>query len=291
MNELEHLLAVKNELADSPLWVPAEQALYWVDIEGNCIYRFDPATGEYQTFQVDMDVTALEQRASGGWITATKTGLAFWESRTNTFTFIGDPEADTPHVRFNDGVICRQGRFLIGTINEQLFESPDGSLYCLDPDGLIRKLDTGFAVANGMALSPDGRTLYVVNMFCSLIYAYDYDPAAGAVANRRTFVHMPREAGLPDGLTVDSEGFVWAAHWDGWRITRYDPSGKIEREIRVPVQNVTSVAFGGENLDELYITTAWFGLSEAQRKEQPLAGDLFRLKTDIKGLAEPAFAG
>jgi sugar lactone lactonase YvrE len=291
VNELEHLLSVQNELADSPLWVPAEQALYWVDIEGNCIYRFDPVTREYQIIHVDMAVTALEQRASGGWITATKTGLAFWESHRNTFSFIGDPEADTPHVRFNDGVICRQGRFLIGTINEQVLESPDGSLYRLDPDGSIYKLDTGFAVVNGMALSPDNRTLYLVDMFHSLIYAYDYDPATGAVAHRRPFVRMPRETGLPDGLTVDSEGFLWVAHWDGWRVTRYDPSGQMEREIRLPVQNVTSVAFGGANLDELYITTAWYGLSQAQRKEQPLAGDLFRLKTNIKGLTEPAFAG
>ncbi len=291
MNELEHVLRLKNELADSPLWVPAEQALYWVDIEGNCIYRFDPLTGEYRAVHVDMPVTALEQRAADGWITATKSGLAFWESRSNTFSFINDPEADTPHVRFNDGVICRQGRFLIGTINEQVLESPDGSLYRLDPDGSIHKLDSGFAVVNGMALSPDGRTLYMVDMFHSLIYAYDYDPDSGAVARRRLFVSMPRETGLPDGLTVDSEGFLWAAHWDGWRVTRYDPCGKLEREIRLPVQNVTSVAFGGENLDELYITTAWYGLSEAQRKAQPLAGDLFRLKTESKGLAEPAFAG
>jgi len=105
------------------------------------------------------------------------------------------------------------------------------------------------------------------------------------------FVEIPQAAGMPDGLTVDSQGFVWAAHWGGWRVTRYDPAGKLEREIRLPVELVTCIGFGGENLDELYITSAWYNLSESRREAQPLAGDLFRIKTDVRGIVEPGFAG
>jgi len=128
-------------------------------------------------------------------------------------------------------------------------------------------------------------------MFRSQVLAYDYDSAAGTVSGRRTFVAMPRETGLPDGIIVDSEDYVWVAHWDGWKITRYDPTGRVNLEIKLPVKNVTSMAFGGENLTDLYITTAWLSLTDAERGAQPLAGDLFRVKTGIKGLPEPQFAG
>jgi sugar lactone lactonase YvrE len=128
-------------------------------------------------------------------------------------------------------------------------------------------------------------------MFNRNILAYDHDPVSGDVANRRVFASLPEEAGYPDGLTVDSQGFIWNAHWNGWKVTRYDPTGQIEREIKLPVQNVTRCAFGGAQLDELYINTAWYSLTEAERKDQPLAGDLFRVKTEVKGLVEPKFMG
>jgi sugar lactone lactonase YvrE len=152
-------------------------------------------------------------------------------------------------------------------------------------------LDSGFAVCNGMGLSLDSRTLYVTDMFHHQILAYDYDSLTGNVCHKRIFVRVPEEAGVPDGLIVDSEDFVWSAHWGGWRITRYDPAGKIEREIRLPVANVTCLGFGGADLDELYVTTAWSGLSQQERKKQPLAGDLFRIKTDVKGVLESKFLG
>jgi sugar lactone lactonase YvrE len=124
-----------------------------------------------------------------------------------------------------------------------------------------------------------------------LIYAYDFDPSAGEIANRRTFAEIPPTEGFPDGLSVDSEGFVWSAHWDGWRITRYDPDGKVERVIQLPVQRPTSCAFGGEDLSQLYITSAWTGLHEIDRREQPYAGDLFRIQTEFTGLPENEYLG
>ncbi len=289
MNEVEHLLGVQNEVGESPIWMPDEQALYWIDIEGCQVFRYSPETRELKTFDVDFPITSLWRCADGRWITAAKTGLHYWDCDTGRSEFILDPEADVPDVRFNDGVIDRQGRFLIGTINEKDLASPDGSVYRYDSGGAIAKLDSGLAVANGMGLSPDGETLYVTDMFHSRILAYDYDTEAGVVSARRDFAVIPTEEGYPDGLIVDSEGFVWSGHWAGWKISRYDPDGTLEREIKFPVANVTCFAFGGREMTDLYITTAWFMLGDEDRKQQPLAGDLFRVTTDVKGMVEPVF--
>lgn len=291
MNVVEHLLGVGNEVGETPIWIPNEQVLYWIDVEGPCVHRLIPATGEVKTWNVDFPITTLARQANGKWITASKTGPYFWDQETNKSTFITDPVADMPDVRFNDGSIDHQGRFLIGTLNQKDLTAPDGALYRLDGDNSIHKLDTGLAVANGIGFSPDGKTVYVTDMFHSQILAYDYDTIEGIVSNRREFVTVPTEEGWPDGLIVDEEGYIWSAHWNGWKISRYDPSGKRAREIKLPVANVTCLAFGGEQMNELYITTAWFMLSDQQRQEQPLAGDLFRIKTDVKGLAEPMFKG
>jgi sugar lactone lactonase YvrE len=291
MDSLEHYLPVQNELGETPIWVPEESALYWVDIPAHTIFRVEPATGVNDSFKPDMPVRGLCRRAADGWLLVTDAGLAFWDPPSNACEFIVDPYADTPDLQFNDGMIDRQGRLVVGSFNSVRLDAPDGALFRLDADRRLHQLDTKLVLSNGIAVSPDSRTLYVSEMFANKITAYDYDAGTGTVTNRRVFVEIPQAAGMPDGLTVDSQGFVWAAHWGGWRVTRYDPAGKLEREIRVPVELVTCIGFGGENLDELYITTAWYNLSESQRKEQPLAGDLFRIKTDVRGIVEPCFAG
>lgn len=207
--------------------------------------------------------------------------------RSIKLEFIADPEADKPEARFNDGAVDRQGRFWAGTISEGFANS----LYRLDPDGTVQKMETGIGISNGIGWSPDNKTMYFTDTPARVIYAYDFDLATGAIENRRTFVQVPEEEGFPDGLTVDSEGFIWSAHWDGWKITRYDPTGKVEREIQVLVQRPTSCTFGGAELNELYLTSASVGLSQAALKDQPLAGDLFRLKVEVKGLEEPKYLG
>lgn len=289
MSSLEHYLPMQHELGETPIWVPEEKALYWVDIGQHMIYRIDTTTGEYQFFKPDMPVRGLCRRTADSWLVITDAGLAFWDRKSNACQFIINPYGDKPNIQFNDGMIDRQGRLLVGSFNSDQLEAPDGSLYRLDTDHSLHRLDGNLVLSNGIAISPDGKTLYVAEMFANKITVYDYDSETGDAGNRRVFVEIPDEAGKPDGLTVDSEGFVWAAHWGGWRVSRHDPDGKLEREIRVPVELVTCIGFGGERLDELYITTAWYNLSDSQRKAQPLAGDLFRIKTDIKGIPEPRF--
>jgi sugar lactone lactonase YvrE len=291
MATVEPLVHVGNEMGETPIWIPEEKALYWVDAAKAIVYRYDPATGGYQSFTPELPVRALCRRASGGWLIVTNTGLAFWEQQTNTCEFLVDPYADNPDVQFNDGMIDRQGRLVVGSFNQTHLGAPDGSLYRFDPDRSLHKLDSRLVLSNGIAVSPDSKTLYVSEMFAGKITAYDYDADAGTVSNRRVFVNIPKENGMPDGVIVDSQGFVWTAHWDGWRVTRYDPDGTLERTIMLPVKIATCIGFGGEDMDELYITTAWYSLTDQEKREQPFAGDLFRVKTDVQGLVEPQFSG
>lgn len=292
MNEVERVLAAQNKLGEGPVWSSEEQALYWVDIESNCFCRLYPTTGKYEVFDVGVPVGVLTLRASGGLVMATKNGFAFWD-RQKGLRLIADPEAHKPHTRFNDGAVDSQGRFWAGTMCglPKMCEEPEGSLYRLDPDGSVHIMETGLTISNGIGWSPDNKLMYLTDSPLRMIYVYDFDAATGTIENRRPFIHVLDEEGIPDGLTVDSEGCIWGACWGGWKVTRYDPGGKVEQEIRLPVQYPTCCAFGGEHLNELYITSAWTALSEEQRKNQPLAGDLLRVKTDIKGLERPKFAG
>jgi sugar lactone lactonase YvrE len=292
VNDLEHVLAVQNKLGEGPLWNAEEQTLYWVDIESNCFYHYYPQTGKYERFDVGVMIGVLASRAAGGLVMATKYGFAFWEAQSG-LRFIADPEAHKPNNRFNDGAVDCVGRFWAGTMcyPEEACQELEGSLYRLDPDLSLHTMETCVGVSNGIGWSPDNRLMYFTDSPLRMIYVYDFDAASSAIENRRPFIHTPDEKGAPDGLAVDSEGFIWSARWGGGKITRYDPDGRVDREIRLPVQYPTSCAFGGPLLDELYITSAWTALSEEKRIQQPLAGDLFRLRVGVKGVKEPKFAG
>ena len=292
MNEPEHLVNAQNRLGETPIWAPNEAALYWVDWGGLPSCRFEPIKGKFTSFPVDMPVTALARRSSGGWIAVAQNGVYSWAPESNEYKVLaGPPNLQKPEICYNDCAVDRQGRLLLSTVNMQDVFSPDGSLYRMDLDGSLHELDTGYATANGIGVSPDGHTVYVADQRHRQIIVLDYDIEKGTTSNRRLFASLSEEAGMPDGLIVDAEGFVWNGHWAGWMLTRYDPLGKIERQIRFPVQHVISCAFGGKNLDELFVTTASWGFSDEERKQQPWAGDLFTVSTGIKGLVEPEFAG
>ncbi len=287
MEQKQSLLHLNNLLGEGPLWNVNERRLYWVDIDGCCFYRYDPGTGARERFDVGQPIGVLRFRQSGGLVMALRDGLAFWDESTRAPQFFANPEQGKPQARFNDGGVDRRGRFWAGTIAP----GATSALYRLDSDLSVHTMVTGVTVSNGVGWSPDNRTMYFSDSRIRMIYAFDYDLATGAIKNRRPFVHTPDDVSTPDGLAVDAEGFVWSARWGGWRVVRYDPAGRVEREIQLPVEFPTACAFGGEGLDELYITSAQNPVRQDQRVNQPLAGDIFHIEMDIKGMAEPLFAG
>lgn len=292
MFDVERVIRVENEVGESPRWDADEQALYWLDIwDSPAVMRFQPQTKAFTQWRPGPPVTGQARRAGGGFVFAARTGLYLWDERTGESQFIHDPEAGNRPVRFNDGSADRLGRFWAGSTYADDQFRPEGSLYRMDPDRSVHKLAGGLACSNGLGWSPDNRTMYVTAQFAYELLAFDFDLASGEIGDRRSFARVPSADGLPDGLTVDAEGFVWSAQWGGWRITRYDPDGKIERVVKLPVPNPTSCIFGGPDLTSLYVTTAWLGLSDAERRAAPGSGDLFVVHTDIQGLPEPKYTG
>jgi sugar lactone lactonase YvrE len=276
-------------LGEGPVWCPREQALYWVDSLAPALHRFEPATGATARWEMPATIGSAVLRAQGGALVALATGFAFVDLKSGALTALGDPEAGSPETRFNDGKCDRQGRFWAGTMDLDQ-RAPEGALYRLDADGEWHRQEMGITVSNGIGWSPDDRTMYHVDSPTRRIFAHDFDAGEGALSNRRVFAELPERAGYPDGLCVDAEGFVWCAIYLGGRVERYDPEGRLERTVELPVKRVTSCAFGGAELDVLYITTASARGADRAPDGAP-AGHLFALESGVRGLPEPRFAG
>jgi sugar lactone lactonase YvrE len=229
-------------------------------------------------------------RDRGGLVFAAADGFGILDVRTGAIIQLVDPEEGMPHNRFNDGKVDRRGRLWAGTINCELVR-PTGSLYRLDPDHTIHRMDTGFVCSNGLGWSPDGATMYFTDSMVRTIWAYDFDENRGTVSNRRVFAKLSDDDGVPDGLAVDAEGFVWSAVWDGWRVVRFAPDGSVVSEIPMPAQRPSSCMFGGVDLKTLYITSACAELTWPALQTGPLAGALFSIRTDVPGMPEPVFMG
>jgi sugar lactone lactonase YvrE len=291
MAEVEHVLEVRNVIGEGPVWHSQEGSLYWVNFIGQYqILRYSPQTKHLEVFETGMPVMALGIRKAGGFIAATAQGIANWDIERKKFEPFCDPLKGRTGIRFNDAATDSQGRFWVGTLNEANPKGPDGELYCVQGNHSCQLMDTDITVANGIGWSPDRTIMYFTDSFRYCIYVYDFSEA-GTIANRRIFVQTAPEGGIPDGLTVDTEGFVWSAYCGGWRVVRYNPEGRVDREYRLPVANPTSCAFGGKRLDELYITSAALGLTEEDKRKHPQSGDLFCLRAGIAGMDEPRFAG
>ncbi|MFW5688652.1 MAG: SMP-30/gluconolactonase/LRE family protein, partial [Spirochaetota bacterium] len=250
----------------------------------------DPSSGETRSYDLGTQVGAIVERESGGFAVAVEDGLGFW-SPGSEIELIASP--DTPANRFNDGATDREGRFWAGTMAKS-GGGPVGSLYRLDVDHSVHTMQDEVIVSNGLGWSPDNTVMYYCDTGHKTIWAYDFDAATGAISNRRAHIVVPDDPGEggPDGLTIDAEGYLWSARWDGWKVVRYDPGGRPEREISVPAARVTSVMFGGSDLDDLYITTARVGIDAASLAEdQPHAGGLFRIRPGVRGIAETPYRG
>ena len=291
MGELELVVDAKAVLGEGPSWDAKQKQWYWVDIMSKRIHRDDPQTGKNETIELDQPVGAVVPTREGDLIAAMQNGFYRISEDGSQITPLGDPEEDKPDNRFNDGKCDVTGRFWAGTMAMK-GGGPVGALYTLEKDGtIVKKLD-GVTISNGLAWSPDNKTMYYIDSPTRRIDAFDFDKDSGQIVNRRTVISFPGEEGVPDGMTIDAEGMLWVAHWGGWKVWRFDPnSGRVLDEIPVPAAHVTSCCFGGEDGNELYITTARIGLSDEELEKQPHAGGLFRIRTNVKGAPTYEYGG
>jgi len=280
----ELVLDKQAQLGEGPSWDANTHTLYWTNISAGEIHTFLPKTGGDYVTSVGESVGCIAPAKTGGLIIASQSGIARFDPVSGLRTPIASPEAGMPGNRFNDGKCDPAGRFLAGTMDNAELEA-SGSLYSLSPNGILKTLLTGVRISNGLAWSPDHATLYYIDTPTRTVMAYAYDLSTGEISQPRGVVPVPEELGWPDGMTSDTEGNLWIAMWGGAALTKWDPrKGRLLQTIPIPALNVTSCAFGGEGLTDLYITSARKGLSEQQLAQYPLTGGVFRLQTDVKGM-------
>lgn len=249
---------------ENPMWDARTQRLYYIDNSGWKVHSFEPATGAGRTLDMPCTITTLVLRENGGAVITLRTGIHFLDLETGALELVA-PLADPPTYLYNDGKVDSRGRFLIGGSTTKFSApEPDGGLFRFDPDGTLTQLDTNIHFSNSPCWSPDEKTFYFSDSWLDTSYAYDYDIETGAVANRRAFVNTRELGGLPDGATVDTDGLYWVAIYQGGKVAAYRPDGALERTIDMPVKLVSSVGFGGPDLDRLFVTTIAHGsLGEA----------------------------
>ncbi|MBC7955036.1 MAG: SMP-30/gluconolactonase/LRE family protein [Cytophagales bacterium] len=283
-------------LGESPLWHPVERVLYWCDIPGRALNRFDPTTSHHDRWSFDTEPASIAPMRDGGLLLAMRDGLWRFDTTTGKRSPLATPPYDTRQERFNDGKCDPQGRFWVSTIYEPR-DPPLAALYRYAAGKLVR-MAGDITVGNGLGWSPDARTMYCSDTKAHTIYAFDFDIATGGIGPRRVFAcfatKQPEQdlsayGGRPDGAAVDAEGGYWSALFEGQRLVRLSPQGEVTREIRLPVRCATMPCFGGPDLKTLYITTSRENRPAAELEAQPLAGRVLTLKVDVPGLPANSF--
>jgi sugar lactone lactonase YvrE len=291
LSEIKALQGVPaSVLGESPLWHPTEQVLYWCDIPGHALNRFDPGSGVHTCWPFDTDVSCCAPLMEGGLLLALRSGLARFDPSNGAMQRLVDAPYDTAVERFNDGKADVQGRLWVGTIHD--LREPKAALYRY-ADGRLERIVGDITVSNGLAWSPDARTLYWADTKAHAVYAFDFECAAGAVSNRRVFAQFAPKAadqdlshygGRPDGAAMDVEGHYWCAMFEGARLLRIAPDGRVVREVPLPVRCPTMPCFGGADLQTLYITTAREKRPADELAREPLAGCVLQMRVDVPGL-------
>lgn len=298
---IECVVSENNHLGEGPVWDVEQGMLYWVDGTGRrvgnpSIWRLNPRTGETRSWSMDHDVGAMALRPNGQAVLALDDGFYFFDFESEALELLHNVQPEHERTRLNDGKVDRRGRFFAGGMDDKE-ELDICGLFRLDPDLSLHQVDDGIICSNGPCWSPDDKTFYFADTFQKTMWAYDYDIEQGTVSNKRNFASTEKESGFFDGSTVDAEGFVWNALVIGGDLIRYAPDGSEDMRIGMPVKNLTSVMFGGDKLDEIYVTSmarvshpATHDYFAAETKPQFGAGSLFRIKgLGIKGMPEPRF--
>ena len=285
----ELIVDARNATGESPVWNAAEQALYWVDIPAGRLHRWSVADGQTQSWQADEMLACLAMHPSGGWLAGMQSGLFHLRPQDDgglRSECLARVEHPRPQMRFNDGRCDRQGRFWAGTMLLNMAAGARvGALYRYD--GQLQERLDDLIVPNGLAFSPDGRIMYLSDSHPTVqaVWAFDYDTDSGTPHNRRLFIDMTRHPGRPDGAAVDVDGCYWICGNDAGLVHRFTPDGRLDRSLAVPVQKPAMCAFGGPQLDTLFVTSI---RPAGDVSEQPLAGGVFALSPGVRGMAEPA---
>ncbi|GGW27493.1 SMP-30/gluconolactonase/LRE family protein [Arenibacter certesii] len=281
-----------SELGEGPIWDEARGLICWVDILNGHIHEWATENKTMNTINVGQMIGAMAVTADGNYVAAVHNGFVFIDRKTGTLNVIANPEEHLPENRFNDGKCDPAGRFWAGTMPLSE-DKPSGSLYVLNKDRSIEKRENNVTISNGLAWDLKEKAFYYIDTPTLEVVQYNYEMATGAIADKRTIIRIPKEAGFPDGMTIDSEGMLWIAHWGGWQVTRWNPkTGKQLTSFKLPVSNITSCTFGGEKLNDLYITSARKGLNNEKLMQQPLAGSLFVIRNcGYVGVAANKFMG
>lgn len=285
----EVVVHASNQLGEGPVWDQDTESVLWVDILAAQVHRHHVAGGTTTVLPVGQEVGALVPRTAGGLALAVRDGFATMDE-DGTVEPIAAVEDTDPDTRMNDGKCDRAGRFWASTM--AFDASPErGTLYRLSPDGTVDAVLTGLTIGNGLAWSADDRTFYFIDSMSGGVDAFDFDLQTGSLDNRRQVVQVAESAGVPDGMCIDAEGALWVALYGGGAVHRYTTTGELTAIVQLPVPNVTCCTFGGTDLRDLYITTAWNGMSEEARADAPGAGALFRVRTNVPGVLPYPFAG
>lgn len=275
----------RDMLGEGPVWDTRRAELLWVDIMAPCVHRLSLASGLVQTLMVDETIGWVLPRSSASdHVAGFRDGFHFLDLDTGDRRLIGAPESDRPQNRLNDGKIDSAGRIWAGS-KDDCDQVASGALYRLDPTLEWTRCDDGYGVANGPTFSPDGRTLYHTDSAIRQIYAFSV-AEDGALSNKRPWVSFEEAWGYPDGMTTDSQGCLWVAHWGGGRVSRFSPAGELILSIDLPATNITSCAFAGAQLDRLFVTSSRLGC-----EDEEYAGALFEIEAGVTGLPTTGFAG
>ncbi|RKP51857.1 SMP-30/gluconolactonase/LRE family protein [Pararobbsia silviterrae] len=275
-----------NHHGEGVFWNPEDGLLWWTDIESKLLWSLNPVTRESKRHAMPERICCFAPRSGGGFVLGAASGFVAWDPRIASWDPIVAFESDLPQTRLNDGRTDRAGRLVAGGMDER-DGKPVSSVCRLEADFSVTPLFTGVACANSICFSPDGSTMYFADSATRRVEAFDYD----TLDARRTLYELEEGSGLPDGSCVDAEGYVWNAVWNGSRVERRAPDGTLDRVIPMPTIKPTCCAFGGEQLDTLFITTSRLQSSAEQLARDPLAGALFAIRPGVRGLADPSFAG
>jgi len=283
-------LAAENALVgEGPVWDIESQSLYWVDIQGGRFWNFDPSTGANTLMHEGYNVAGVTRNTRGGLTVGTWEGVQLWNS-DDDFVWLHRGEIDGRPIKLNDLTVGPDGSLYGGSGHLD-----SCTLFRFKPDGTVEIIDDGIELCNGMGFSPDLRTFYSTDTPKHEIYKWDHNLVTGEISNKKIFATIPVDWGIPDGMTVDAEGFVWSAIWYGGMVVRFDPDGKEERRVEFPAAQTSSAMFGGKDLNELYVTTATSGTGDPEltgweppgfKLDSYRGGDLYRVKLDIQGKPE-----